>query len=112
MQTHDITTKRGTTWKGMQITISVNASPLNLTGATISMKLKKKGALRTAALDYEWIIGNGITVTNASAGQFAINNTDIDLIATSYNYEIDITLASGIKETYVGGTFLVEDDIG
>jgi len=99
---------KGDTFIGTQFTVVVNEVPLDLTGASIKMILRKS-AKAPASLTLE--IGSGITVADAPGGVFNINEQIIDIPAFKYLYDIEITLSNGDVKTYIGGTFQILQDI-
>lgn len=113
MEERHYTVRRGTTWQGIQVTINRNASPLNLTGSTITMKMKRRGSMRSDAPALSLSSpSSGIVITNAAGGSFTISPVIIDAAGGLYDWECDILLASGEKQTWLGGTFTMEDDLG
>lgn len=67
----NISHKRGDTWGGWpEVTIALNAAPLDLTGASILMQLRKSPTAPDVAA--EWATGDGITLPDPEAGKFAV----------------------------------------
>ncbi len=112
MTERNYTHYRGDTWAGMVVTVLVNGSPLDLAGAGVVFKMKKRGAMRSDAAAVTKSVGSGILLTNPSGGVFTISPTVIDVASGVYNYDVEITTAAGKVATYIKGTFTVEDDIG
>lgn len=103
--------KKGDTFNGIQFTINVNGSPLNLTGASIAMDLRltPTGA---SVERFSTAVGEGITIsTPKTAGIFTLDTQIIDIAAGDYYYDIQITLANSTIKTYIGGRWIIEQDI-
>ena len=84
----------GDTWRGLWVTVAVNGTPMDLTGATIVMRM---GA-------YLWTTADStIVITDAVAGKFKANpriaSGDRDM-----SFDIKVTSASGEVTTVAVGT--------
>jgi hypothetical protein len=105
----DYTAISGDTWEGSQCTVTVNSSPLNLTGATIRIDFRATPnsiALMTLTTT------SGITLTTPASGIFNINQIKkMPLPEGRYYYDVEITLADGTVKTYQYGTMIVGQDI-
>jgi hypothetical protein len=101
---------KGDTYEGTKFTINVNNAPLSLTGAFIKMSLKtNKSAVRS---DFDLSTTNGrLLITNATAGTFQVVPQIIDIPATLYYYDIEITLPNGKVKTYIEGQWKIEQDV-
>lgn len=106
----NFSTKRGDTFDEVLFELKKDGIAINLTSATIRMQLRKApgGAI---FLSLTSAGSAGITITDATAGKFKINSTIINLEATVYLYDIEITFASGEVRTWVSGQFTVLNDI-
>lgn len=104
MKTVNWTHKRGTTFDGFPINVKINGSNLNLTGATILMQLRKEAG---GIVAFE----PSITVTNATGGDFKIDEQIIDIPACNYKYDIQITLSDDTVHTWIEGIFTITDNI-
>jgi len=96
---------RGTTFKEMSFQYILNSVPVNLTGATIKIQLRKepKGVIYFEPT---------ITITNAVLGQWKINKQIIDIEPYNYLYDIKMTFADGTVEVWGGQfNFLITDKI-
>ena len=98
--------QRNATFNEVPFEILIDDVPLDLTGAVIRMQVKKD-ACSTALLTLTSVESDGITITNASLGQFKINEQIITIPTCNYQYDIQITLDSGEVKYYVGGLFQV-----
>lgn len=101
---------RGVTFNEYPFEIIIDNVPLNLTGSVIKMDIKKN-ACSLSALTLTSVANAGITITNAVNGQFKINEQIISIPASNYQYDIQITLADGNVNTWVGGLFQVINTI-
>lgn len=100
MTTYNITTIAGDTIEEIAFTITVDAVALNLTGADIVISSQPVGI--------NLAVGAGITVTNAAAGQFKINEQILPVKAGTYNYYMKFLLSDGTVFTYLTGVWTVE----
>lgn len=99
------THKSGDTFDGVSFTITVNSSPLDLTGASIEMTVFSQGnGLKQVK---KFTVGNGLTITSPASGQFEIDEQVIDLTPNTYYYEIEFTLQDGSVKTYVCGEWRI-----
>lgn len=97
--------RSGDTFDGVDFTITVNAAPLDLTGATITMTIKKDTCKGPVALTLT--NGSGLTITDAANGQFEIDEQIISLPADTYYYEITFLLADSSVKTYISGYWTI-----
>ena len=56
-------------------------------------------------------VGAGITITDALGGVFAIDEQIIDIASALYYYELEVTLDSGFRLTYLTGTWQILQDV-
>lgn len=99
---------KGDTFEGVQFTITVNSSALNLTGATIRMQMRLNS---NAPVVKEFSVGNGLTLTTPASGIFTFNKQVISVPPGVYYYDIQITLSNGDIKTYITGTWTIIQDI-
>lgn len=95
---------KGDTFDAVPFQINFNSSPLNLTGATIRMQLRK---------EYQGLIyfNVALTIVNGSAGTFRINKQIINIEAWDYLYDIEIALSDGTVKTWVSGLFSISNNV-
>ena len=106
---YHITVVSRDTWGGVTFTVTVNGSPLNLTGASILMQARQSRALPvvfSASTTDETII-----VTTPASGSFRIKEGIVSAAPGVYLYDVQITLQSREVKTYIHGTFTVLEDI-
>ena len=102
---------KGDTFKGTSFTILVNTVALNITGATIEMQLKLEKKAGATAVKTFTTADSSIIITDGPAGKFQIASQIINIPAKQYYYDIEITLLSGVKETYISGKWQILQDV-
>ena len=81
----------------------------DITGATIKTQFRKGG--KTNQVTLEISTTSGITVEDAVNGIFVWDEiTELDWSVGTYNWDVEITFASGRIKTYVEGTMSVVQD--
>lgn len=106
--TYNISAYNNDTFPGVNFTVTVNTVVLNLTDATIRMQVRKSRN-ETPILDLA--LGTGLTITDAAAGKFKIDEQIISGTPGMYYYDIEITLSGGDVKTYIKGTFTIVGDV-
>lgn len=81
---------------------------IDLTGAEIRMQVRPK--LNSEVVFLELEIGDGLTVFPVQ-GRFQIDEQVIDIPVGTHYYDIEITLASGVKFTWFIGTWTITSDV-
>ena len=99
--------KKGDTFAGASFTINVNASPLDLTGATIVMTVKRGDCNGSTVGTLSSANAGEITITNAAGGEFQIDEQVIDFPAGTHYYDIQFTLQDGTIKTYISGNWTI-----
>lgn len=97
--------QQGDTFNEVPFEILIDGDALDLTNAIIKMQIKKD-ACSSSVLSLTSVDDAGITITNASLGQFKINEQIINIKSCNYQYDIQIDI-NGVIKTYVGGLFQV-----
>ena len=100
---------KGDTFAGVQFEVLVNNAPLDLTGASIRMYLKKT-MIRGEQHIYS-TANNRLTLTNPSQGIFTFNQQTIDIESGDYVYDIEITMPNNNVHTYIRGNWRILKDI-
>lgn len=100
---------KGDTFEGLNFTINVNGNPLDLTGAEIAMQLRNSNSQNSIA-DFN-TTNFKIIITDAVAGKFRLIKQIINILARTYNYDIEITMQNGDVFTYIKGTWTITQDI-
>lgn len=93
----------GNTFSGRTIKVSINDSPADLTGAEITMGLRRYSPVGPLTRTYS--LGDGLFLSDAVNGEFQILSQIIDLPPAFYFYDIRIQFASGVCKTYISGTW-------
>lgn len=81
----------------------------DLTGATVKIqfrKLNKQGAVLKEVTN-----SSGITVSDAANGVFTIDEFEVDWVAGTHYYDIEVTDSSSKVTTYIQGTIKIEQDV-
>ena len=125
----DLTHIKGDTFEAVNFQMLVNSVPLNLSGCTLRMQLKKEysgtgylylnsiytsdtsSITADSSTPIDLYSGGGITITNATSGLFKINKQIIDIEAGNYIYDIELDKPDGTVKTYISGNFLIINDI-
>jgi len=98
---------KGDTYDGTSFTITVNGSPLDLTGASIKISLKLGKDLINSALDLS-TENNRIQIWNPPTdGKFQVVPQIISVPPGNYFYDIQITLADLTVKTYIEGRWRI-----
>ena len=114
------TVKKGDTFDGLVFTVSVNGTRLPLTGASIAIDLRvtpKGESVKRFSTDTDeggitiLTAGTTPTVDTGGDGQFMLDKQIIDVLANTYKYDIEIILANTTVKTYVGGTWIISQDV-
>jgi len=98
----------GDTFDGVQFEMVLNEAPMDLTGVAIKLEIKKRNTSKALVTKTN---GSGITITDAAAGEFRINAFDVDLEPGVYEYDVQLTFASGSKKTYIKGLWTITKQI-
>jgi len=101
---------RGDTFKSYEFEILIDSQKLDLTDAVVKIDIKKD-ACSLPALTLTSVNDNGIIITEPENGRFKIIEQIINIPAFNYQYDIQITLANGTVNTWVGGLFQVINTI-
>ena len=92
---------QGTTFPGVTLTVYVNGSPLNLSGASITMVFNNG--------QYTWSTSTGeLTITNPAGGEFTVDSQVVSLRKERYHYYMRFNLSGGIIKKYITGIWRVE----
>jgi hypothetical protein len=103
---YNLSCPQGDTWSGLTVEFLIADSPVDLTGATIKMQLRKTYC--DTAIAHEFSTENGSIVVDAPAtGIFAVEPTIMNISPKQYVYDIEVTLSSGRVITIVSGNFLI-----
>lgn len=100
---------KGDTFFEFPFEIIIDANPLDLTGATIKMQLRKNYE-KDIALEFS-TINNKLEIVNASLGTFKIVEQIIDIESYNYIYDLQIILANSEVDTYIKGKFNIINDV-
>ncbi len=101
---------KGDTFEEVAFRVKVNDVDLNLTNFVIRMQLRTECG-GVVALSLTSVANAGLTIVNASQGQFKINKQIINIDAGNYKYDIEMKEADNDVYTWIKGEFLIECDI-
>lgn len=109
MKTVNWTHKRATTFDKQIVTLAEGSGdPIDLTGATILIQLRKQPKGLVA---YEI----QTTITDATGGEFELDEQFIDIPACNYLYDVLIEFANGVyagqSQRWINGIFSVVEVI-
>ena len=96
----------GDNWGPWTITITDDdtETPIDITGAVITMTLRRIGS--TGAVIDTKTVANGLTLTDAANGEFEIDEYVVDYDHGWYKYDITVSI-SGKPVTYLAGTWKI-----
>lgn len=89
-------------------TVAGVTAPENLTGVAIHCWFAR---VAPGSVEIQMSVGNGITIVNAAAGIFELNEFSAPSSPVVYRYDIQFTYPDGRKRTYVAGRLRVLSDI-
>ena len=102
--THNFSVYRGDTWLGFSFTLTRTDGDFDLTGATALMQVKAEKTDDDAVLEI-------VPVITPETMLVTVGNTDIEIDAGRYYYDLQITLDGGDIITPIAGKFVVEQDV-
>ena len=100
---------KGDTFKDIQFTLSINSVAEDLTDYTIACKFRRN--IKTGRVEKAIDTTAGITKVDAINGIFKIDAFTCNFEVGTYYYDIEFTNGSGEIDTYIQGTFTVEQDV-
>lgn len=98
----------GDTAEATDFVFSINGVPLNLTGSTIKMDYALKNGSPVKRFT---TADNSIVIKNATSGILEIVKYQCTLDPGIYYYDLEITLPTGDKKTYIRGTITVLPEV-
>jgi len=99
---------RNDSWSQI-FTIIADSVPVNLTGCTITIQVRKTASASTIDLTLS-TSDSSITIGGVSNNQITLNKK-VTIAAGSYLYDMNVSFPSGVVKTYVWGAFFVQEDI-
>jgi len=106
--TYNFTVLRGNTFNGVEFTVKVNGTPLDLTSCQMLAMFRRNMNVPPVLT---LTVGHGISITDPANGVFQIDNQIIAIDAASYLYDIEMTLNDGTVKTYINGTMTVKETV-
>lgn len=98
---------RNDTWSN-KIALFTGTTPINLTGATVEIQVRKTPNGDTAYMTLT--VGSGITIGGTDHNEVNISAL-VDINAGSYVYDMAVQFTDLTEKTYVWGTFIVYEDV-
>jgi hypothetical protein len=92
------THKRGTTFNGVQFTLSINGVVKDLTGSVITMYIDNKTFSTT---------NGAILVTDAAGGKFQFKKQVVTLSPKTLPYYVTFVFPNGDNKIYLEGTWTI-----
>ena len=102
--------RAGDTFPGVQFTLELNGSPLDLTGAQALMQLRRAPNVRHVEAEYALTVSDAAQV-GAPSGVIRFPAQIIDLPPHTYYYDIELRLADGTVKTYIHGQWPITQTI-
>ena len=102
--------KRGDTFNGVSFQVLVDGQPLDLTGASLRMQVRQNPKSPKPSAEFT-LDNQGLLLTNAPEGRFQFPAQIINLQPYDYYYDIEFTLASGVRKTWITGRWPITSDV-
>ena len=99
---------RNDTWNQV-FEIKVNSEPVDLTGSSIAIQVRKKANSTTIDLTLSTEDGS-IAIVGENNNQIILNK-QVTIASGSYLYDMSVSFPSGEVKTYIWGNFMVQEDI-
>lgn len=100
---HNFKIEQGTTFSNTVTYKQADDTPVDITGATITLKAKDNRSDTSLVVNLS--VGNGITITNATQGEFSISIPSSTTAGYTWNradFDLDLTLSS-VTERLISG---------
>jgi|TARA_R110002074_G_scaffold145784_4_gene294941 hypothetical protein len=100
---HNFKIEQGTTFNNTLTYKQADDTAVDISGAQITLKAKDNRSDSTLVVDLS--VGNGITITNAVAGQFTISipsSTTANYTWNRADFDLDLTLSSTTERLISG----------
>jgi len=104
---NDIQIWRNDTWR-QTFVLTQNSVAINLTGATITIQVRKgcDGVLALTASTG----GGGVTIGGVGNNEITVDKL-VNIAKGKYLYDINVVFSSGYVRTYLEGDFIVYEDV-
>jgi hypothetical protein len=106
---HDIFLYGTNTWDPEVMTFTDENGPIDFSGATIRMQIKKNAKDASPVSGGDLSLGSGITVSGTSHNIITIVGPTLP--PGNYVYDLKVTFAGGAQITYVRGAIVVDLNI-
>jgi hypothetical protein len=102
------THRKGDTIEPIIFTITVNGAPLDLTGATAKMDVRKQTKL---LMRYTTSVNRGLTILDpATDGKLQFDRKVVNIAVGTHQYDIEFTLADSSVKTYISGDWIITSE--
>lgn len=101
---------KGTTFRGFDIKLMLNAVPVDLTSCEIIATFRLGS--KTGCDVKEFTIGNGVTVTDATEGELSLlTNAMINWAVGKWFFEVRVIDTNGVNTSYWADIFEVTQNV-
>lgn len=97
--------RTGDTLRAIDIALKINRQAVDLTGATVLAQV------RTAPDSASVAMTLSTSIHNPSTGLLRINEQAVNLAAGMYYYDLQVTMPTGFRETYLTGSWQILQDV-
>lgn len=102
----NLETAQNTTWRGMTVTLSQSGVPIDITGASFIMEVRRNSTCATV-LEFN-TDDNTIIVDSPTAGHFYVVKRLIELVPGLYYHNCKMTLGGDTDEIFSGTWTITE----
>ena len=101
---------KGDTLNGLFITVTINDVPLDLTDVELSAHFRLGS--KTGCKAHKFSIGNGIIVTDATAGKFRLlADTILNWEVGRWYFDVEFEFSDGSIKTYYSDVLTITQDV-
>lgn len=97
--------RTGDTFRAIDIALKINGEAVDLTGASVLAQVRTAPDSAVVAMTLS------TSIHNASTGLLRINEQAVNLAAGMYYYDLQITMPTGFRETYLTGSWQILQDV-
>jgi hypothetical protein len=108
IETLNLSAYKGSTWNGFSMSITLNGEPLDMTGASFGMELRKEAGSSTVALA---LSSSDNSIESTSISSFRVNPRIINIMACNYDYDFKIILPDETVLYPFRGTFEIIQNV-
>jgi hypothetical protein len=101
----------GDTWRGFNLTILENETPLDLTDCDIYIQFRPAHNLASPVFLELSSDKNDISIVLPLSGLISVSAKNINIPTDKYNYDLQVNFPNGHIKTYVNGTVYISPQI-